>query len=140
MQQAFESGSSSASLAWRENLKRLAKEGPSAVRQALERLSDEEATDFYYDWELWARPSQLPPPSFADSTKAIWLVLAGRGFGKTWIGANWVNAETYARRKWRIALIGEDAADARDVMIEGESGIIAISPPWNRPKLSLIHI
>ena len=127
------SASWNASLAWRENLRRLAKSGTAAVRQAIERLSDEEAEEALYDYELWARPNQLLPPAFADGTKSIWLALAGRGWGKTWVGACWIDSITYARKAWRIALIGEDAADARDVIVEGESGILAVAPPWNRP-------
>ncbi len=62
----------------------------------------------------------------------MWLILAGRGFGKTRCGAEWVRAQLAAGRG-RIALVGATAADARDVMVEGESGILAVSPPWNRP-------
>lgn len=60
-------------------------------------------------------------------------MLAGRGFGKTRTGAEWVRNEIQDKKKGRLALIARSAADARDVMIEGESGILAISPPWFRP-------
>jgi phage terminase large subunit-like protein len=62
------------------------------------------------------------------------LVLAGRGFGKSWLGSNYVNelAESGAAR--RIALIGPTAADCRDVMIEGESGVLSTAPAWCRPE------
>lgn len=62
----------------------------------------------------------------------VWLILAGRGFGKTRCGAEWVRAQVAAGRK-RIALVGATAADVRDVMVEGESGLLAISPPWDSP-------
>lgn len=62
-----------------------------------------------------------------------WLILAGRGFGKTRCGAEWVRAQVGSGCR-RIALIGATAADARDVMVEGESGVLAISPPWDRPN------
>ena len=60
------------------------------------------------------------------------LLMAGRGFGKTRCGAEWVRAEVKAGRR-RIALVGATAADARDVMVEGESSILAISPDPERP-------
>jgi hypothetical protein len=86
------------------------------------------ATAFQYDWRYRARPEQLPP----DGSWRVWLLMAGRGFGKTRCGAEWVRAEVKAGRR-RIALVGPTAADARNVMVEGESGILAISPDPERP-------
>ena len=81
-----------------------------------------------YDWRgFWARPNQVAPAG----DWRFWLVQAGRGFGKTRTGAEWIREESKVRG--RLALIGPTAADARDVMVEGESGIMAISPPDNRP-------
>lgn len=81
-----------------------------------------------YHWPFWARPNQLPP----EGDWNTWLVLAGRGFGKTRMGSEWIRmiAEEYSG--CRIALVAETAADARDVMILGDSGLIAADP-----KLSL---
>ncbi len=59
--------------------------------------------------------------------------MAGRGFGKTRAGAEFIRAEVEAGRANRIALVGKTPADVRDVMIEGESGILNISPPWCMP-------
>ncbi len=82
-----------------------------------------------YDWKKVARPSQLPP----KGDWRIWLILAGRGFGKTRTGA-----ETL--RKWvqeglcrRLALLAETEVEARQVMIEGISGLLAVHPPSERP-------
>jgi len=61
-----------------------------------------------------------------------WLLLAGRGFGKTRSGAEFVRIQIGEGRR-RIALVAPTAADARDVMVEGESGILAVSPPWDMP-------
>lgn len=99
-------------------------------------LTDEEATLLQYQWSFWARPQQLPPPLDKTDTAGwvSWLILAGRGFGKTRSGAEWVRDLVENKNYRRIALVAEDAGDARDVMVEGESGIIAISPPWNRPN------
>ena len=96
--------------------------------EILSSLTDEQAAQLLHDWEgFWARPNQLAPPG----DWFVWLVLAGRGFGKTRIGAEWVRAQK--DHVGRIALVAPTAADARDVMVEGESGILAISPPWERP-------
>ncbi len=87
-----------------------------------------------YDWHFWARENQLPPLVFpGEKLWTHWLILAGRGFGKTRTGAEWVRGRAEAGLSKRIALIAPTAADVRDVMIEGESGILAISPPWFRP-------
>lgn len=94
-------------------------------------LSPAEAAVLFHDWGFWSRPGQRCPPGL-DWTG--WLVLAGRGFGKTRAGAEWVRGEVEAGRARRIALVGATAADARQVMIEGESGLLAISPPWMRPR------
>lgn len=63
----------------------------------------------------------------------VWLILAGRGFGKTKSGAELVREVVETRQAKRIGLIGATAADCRDVMVEGDSGILACCPPWNRP-------
>ena len=81
-----------------------------------------EANAFEYDWRYRARPEQLPP---AGSWR-VWLLMAGRGFGKTRSGAEWVRAEVKAGRR-RIALGAPTAADARNVMVEGASGILAFA-------------
>jgi hypothetical protein len=81
-----------------------------------------------YTWEGWlARPSQLEP----DGDWIYWLLKAGRGYGKTRIGAEWIRKQ--ARVRERLHLIAPTAADARDVMVNGESGIMAITPRADRP-------
>lgn len=83
------------------------------------------------DWYLdGARPEQMPPAGVWDT----WVILAGRGFGKTRSGAEW--AWRQARKHGpdgRGALVGPTAGDTRDVMVEGESGILACAPDWFRP-------
>lgn len=82
------------------------------------------------DWEgVWARDRQLPPPWLWR----IWLILAGRGFGKSRTGAEYVRDRVEKGKARRIGLLGATAADVRDTMIEGESGLLAISSPWCRP-------
>jgi terminase large subunit-like protein len=80
-------------------------------------------------WPAIARPNQLPPPRDWQ----VWLLLAGRGFGKTRTLAEWVCQQTASGQASRIALVAATAADARDVLVEGQSGILAVAPPWFRP-------
>jgi phage terminase large subunit-like protein len=94
------------------------------------RWSAKAQTEFPYAWgEWWARANQLPPAG----DWLVWLMLAGRGFGKTRAGAEWCRMQIAAGHG-RLALVAATAADVRDVMIEGQSGILAISPPWARPQ------
>jgi phage terminase large subunit-like protein len=81
-------------------------------------------------WATKARPEQLPPPGDDWTT---WLILAGRGFGKTRTGAEWVRSLAEAASVHRIALVGPTASDVRDTMVEGESGLLSICPNWNHP-------
>ncbi len=104
--------------------------------KVLASLTDSEVLAIYYDWHAWARPNQIAPPG---SDWSNWLILAGRGFGKTRTGAEAVRAVVEAdgtRSRLRIALVGPTTRDARKVMVEGESGILACSPPWFRPLWS----
>lgn len=82
-----------------------------------------------HKWSFWARNQQVAPTGMWT----FWLLLAGRGFGKTRTGAEWVNDLAQSGRAKRIHLVAPTAADVRKVMVEGESGIIAKAPPWNRP-------
>ena len=82
---------------------------PKAEADALIRaMAPGEANAFQYDWRYRARPEQLPP----NGSWQVWLLLAGRGFGKTRCGAEWVREEVKAGRR-RIALVGPTAADAQ---------------------------
>lgn len=96
----------------------------------LARLSEEEHKEFATHWRLWARRQQLPP----ESDWRLWLIMAGRGFGKTRAGAEWVRAIAEADPQARIALVGASLGEARAVMVEGESGLIAVSPPLRAPR------
>lgn len=102
----------------------------------LEDLTDEEADDLLHTWELWARENQLEPARVLANGEywTIWLILAGRGFGKTRTGSETIIKWVTEGSCKRLALIAEDASDARDVMVEGESGIIACSRRGFVPK------
>jgi phage terminase large subunit-like protein len=82
-------------------------------------------------WPARARPNQLPP---AGDNWNVWLLLAGRGYGKTRVLSEWANSQAISGRTSRLAIVGATAADVRDIMIEGESGILPCAPPWARPN------
>ena len=77
-----------------------------------------------------ARANQRPP----DGDWRTWLMLMGRGAGKTRAAAEWVRRRVESGAVGRLALVGATAADVRDTMVDGQSGILAISPPWFRPR------
>ncbi len=104
-------------------------EDQRAALRAAEALREPDAIAMTHEWQLWARPAQLAP---AGSWR-IWLLLAGRGFGKTRSGAEWVREQVGSGTARRIALVAPTAADARDVMVEGQSGLLAIAPGKDRP-------
>ena len=89
------------------------------------------ATALETSWLAQARPNQLPP---AGDDWNVWLLLAGRGYGKTRVLSEWANSQAISGRTSRLAIVGATAADVRDIMIEGESGILACAPPWGRPN------
>jgi phage terminase large subunit-like protein len=105
-------------------------------------LTPQQLETLAYDWRFWGREDQLEPPPIGPSGTPwlTWLILAGRGFGKTRTGAETI-------RKWatgktplapgqcsRIAIVAETSADARDVLVEGESGILSCHPKDFRPR------
>lgn len=77
-----------------------------------------------YYWEGWARDEQLPP----REAWRTWLICAGRGFGKTRAGAEWVRQVARSDPAARIALVGASLAEVRSVMVEGDSGVLAAAP------------
>ena len=93
--------------------------------QYLQSLTDRQVIALLYDWPFFARPGQIAP----EGDWSFWVAMAGRGWGKTRVGAEWVRAQVESGRCKRLALVAPTAADVRDVMIEGESGLLAISRP-----------
>ena len=103
---------------------------PPRMREEIARsLPEDRLRAIPHEWGWLARRKQKPPPG----DWRTWLVLAGRGFGKTRTGAEWVRGQVEAGRT-RIALVGPTAADVRDVMVESESGVLAVRPPASRPR------
>ena len=95
------------------------------------RLTLTQCADIYFDWSRWARDAQKLP----DGDWVTWLLMGGRGAGKTRAGAEWVRGLA-AQRVGPIAIVGETIAETIAVMVEGVSGIMAVTPPRDRPKLS----
>jgi len=82
-----------------------------------------------YSWPLFARPNQREP----EGDHRYWLVLAGRGFGKTRAGVEWVREQVETGRASRAVVVAPTSADCRDTIVEGPSGFLSVCPPWNRP-------
>ena len=84
------------------------------------------------DWHFWARPDQIAP----EGDWRVWMILAGRGFGKTRAGAEWVRGIAEQDGRARIALVAASLAEARSIMVEGDSGLLALGgsetdrPEW----------
>jgi len=107
----------------------LASQSVADQQSVLKTLKPNEIERLEYEWAFWARQNQLQP----QGDYRTWLVLAGRGFGKTRVGAETVRHWVESGRYKRIAIVARTSADCRKVMVEGESGILAVCPPWNKP-------
>lgn len=106
---------------------------PEERKQVLETLSLRETEAILYDWGVWARDDQIAPPGEWDQ----WVLLAGRGAGKTRSGAEWIRGKV-KDGAGKIALVAPTAADTRDVMVEGDSGLLSVcwkhdKDRWGRP-------
>lgn len=93
-------------------------------------IPKDELERWRWHWKIWAREAQLPP----EGDWRTWLVMAGRGFGKTRAGAEWVRMVAERDSEARIALIAGNLGEARAIMIDGESGLMRICEPEKRPK------
>ena len=91
-------------------------------------LTEQRVDALYFDWAQWAYPQQVPPPG--DWT--TWLLLGGRGCGKTRAGAEWVRG-LVEQGVTPIALVGETMTEALSVMVRGVSGILEVTPDDDRP-------
>ncbi len=113
----------------------LACAGPEEVDAFLAGLTENALASLPWLFEFWALPHQLPP---GGDWKA-WVIRGGRGAGKTRAGSEWVRAQVEGAtplgpgRARRVALVAETFDQGRDVMVMGDSGILACSPPDRRP-------
>ena len=114
----------------------LASATPETVDEFLTGLSDAALMSLPWLFEVWALPHQLPP----EGVWKTWIIMGGRGAGKTRAGSEWVRAEVEGARPLdpgrskRVALVGETLEQVEKVMIFGDSGIMACSPPDRKPK------
>ena len=97
--------------------------------EALAALPEHRQAVLRYLWPAFARPPQIPP----EGDWLTWLYLAGRGAGKTRAAAEWIRKRVVDEGAKRIALVGRTTPDVRQIMIEGESGLLNVFPPSQRP-------
>ena len=97
---------------------------PHRLRAFARGLKPKERDGFTGHFMFQAHPGQRPP----EGDWRVWLVMAGRGFGKTRAGAEWVRCVAEADPAARIALVGASLGEVRSVMVEGESGLLACCP------------
>lgn len=106
----------------------------------LQTMSQEEMDDLNAHWDLFAHAHQTPPLLAPNGKPWLtWLMIGGRGAGRTRAGAEWIRAQALGLPPFaseaasRIALVGETEHEVREVMIEGVSGLLAVHPPHERP-------
>jgi phage terminase large subunit-like protein len=109
-------------------MEQLALLSPEEQAEALRGMDPDQ---LLWDWSVWGRPEQQAP----EGDWNVWLVLAGRGFGKTRLASEWVREQAkYTNTgQRRFGLVARTAGDVRDVIVEGESGILNVTPPSERP-------
>ena len=103
----------------------------SSLQRDAARLPNDQIGKMAFNWQIWAFPHQLPP----EGDWTTWLLLGGRGAGKTRAGAEWVRSLAESGIG-PIALVGETMTEAEAVMVRGESGVLRVCPPWNHPRIS----
>ena len=108
----------------RELMLALVDASPEEQRRIIWSMSVGDVLALDADFEAWAHESQLPPKTDGWRT---WLMMAGRGFGKTRAGAEWVEKIARSRPGVRIALVGATIDEARRVMVEGVSGVLSVA-------------
>ena len=108
---------------------RVAQLEPDLRMELIRGMTADQLLALRWEFLFWARQKQIAP----SGDWATWLLLAGRGFGKTWTGAQWVHLRAMAWPGRWIALVAKTPADARDFMIDGPGGFIKNTPPWERP-------
>jgi phage terminase large subunit-like protein len=98
-------------------------------RRIIKGLTPEQMLRLDADFEMWAHWNQLPPSAEGWRT---WLMMAGRGFGKTRAGAEWIFRLANGKAGLRLALVGATIADARSIMVEGVSGLLTVARHYRR--------
>jgi phage terminase large subunit-like protein len=109
---------------WPHAIKLLRSRGEEEQRAIIRWMTPLDQLLFDADFEAWAHRAQLPPN---DEGWRVWLMMAGRGFGKTRAGAEWIHRLAAQRSGLRIALIGASIDETRRIMVEGVSGLLSIA-------------
>lgn len=99
------------------------------IREAIALMTEGQARELLFDWEMWARPEQMLPAG----DWRTWLIMSGRGWGKTRTLSETVRKLVNRMPDQRIALVAPTSADCRDVIVEGESGLLQVFPENERP-------
>src|SRR5688500_1394089 len=94
---------------------------PEHRRAALQAAGESAAMAFDEEWQVWVHHGQLPP----HDDWLVWVIMAGRTFGKTRAGAEWISAKARAHPDARIALVAANPDEARKTLVEGRSGLLA---------------
>jgi len=108
----------------REQTIALAKAAPELKRRIIRSMTWTDLLNTDAEFERWVHDGQIEPPGVSWRT---WLIMAGRGFGKTRAGAEWIDRLARSRRGVRIALVGATLDEARRVMVEGVSGVLSVA-------------
>lgn len=112
------------------NAEKVAKLSAEEQAEIFKGFTEEQMEDLLYDADFWLRPEQKIP----DGDWAITALVCGRGWGKTKAISEWVRRKALSEPGCRIGLAGKTAADVRDVVVEGVSGILAVHKPEERPE------
>ncbi|WP_417319844.1 DNA-packaging protein [Emcibacter sp.] len=115
--------------------------GAKDLNRLVSGLSDRDCEALLHDWKFWGRAAQLPP----EGDWFCWLVMAGRGFGKTRMGVEWLRSQVEGPSPLsapkgtpeRIALVADSFLDGVQTMVQGESGLMACSPEAFRPHFEV---
>ena len=111
---------------------RLANASPEERKRIIAGITPHDLLILDAHFETWAQDGQLPP---IGEGWRVWLMMAGRGFGKTRAGAEWIHHLGCGRKPLRIALVAANMAEARAIMVEGVSGILSVAGR-NQPRVS----
>jgi len=93
---------------------------PAKAKEVLSKLSKKQAEELKSNWQFWGRPEQMAPLA---TDWNVWFINAGRGFGKTRAGVEWVREQVKLGHK-RIAAVASTNSDIERVMVKGESGFL----------------
>ncbi|MDR1901761.1 MAG: terminase family protein [Treponema sp.] len=103
-------------------------------KAALEKLSESDRVKLFYNWRFFARDKQLPPEQWGKDGCYIWYLRCGRGNGKTRTAAETFRYKIEHEGYRYTSLCGATTEEVRDIMINGESGLMNCCPPWFRPE------